>query len=50
MVDEKYIVRVKEHPEHLPWPRLRRPLLKEDRCEKLHELGIISIKCELNEV
>lgn len=49
-INQKYLLKVKELPEYLPLPRLRRPYLKEDRCETLEELGIISVRCELNEV
>jgi len=48
MINEKYLVKVKELPLHLP--RLRRPLLKEDRCETLDELPLIFVECELNEI
>lgn len=50
MIDKKYLVTVKELPAYLPYPRLHRPYKKEERCETLDELKIISVRCELNEV
>lgn len=50
MIDRKYLVVVKELPEYLPSPRLRKPYRKEERCETLEELEIISVRCELNEI
>lgn len=50
-INEKFLVKVKELPEYLPVPRLRRPSIKEDKCESLDELEIISIQCgDLNEL
>lgn len=50
MINQEYLVVVKDLPEYLPVPRLRKPTKKEDRCETLEELGIISVRCELNEI
>ena len=50
-IDERYLIKVKDLPEPLPAPRLRRPKKKEeDRAETLEELPIISVRCELNEI
>lgn len=50
MINEKYLIKVNELPEYLPYPRLRRPYMKEDRCESLDELEIITVEVGLNEV
>lgn len=44
-IDDNYLIKIsKFHSKVLP-----RPTIKEDRCETLEELGIITVVCELNE-
>ena len=49
-MDLKYLIKVKDLPEFLPSPRLRRPRKRSLRAETLEELKIIFVRCELNEV
>lgn len=50
-INKKYLIKMSDiHPELVCPKSLPRPTPKEFRCESLKELGIITVRCELNEI